>query len=326
MCRATACSGPRAVASLAARASRSLVSGAGSAGAVAIAAGLDRRAGPAAPPDRGDACARRCATAAGCAARNGAGRADRDGAAPPRRPGASSTARCGAPGPGASRRSRRSRAGDRRRRRARQRADPDGPARRGMGGGAMIAVHCIVLVVLIAVRRSPAGASVRVLREYERAVVFRLGRLIAIKGPGPRAADARRSTGWCASRCAPSRSTSRRRTSSRATTCPPASTPSSTSASSTPTRRSSQVESFLQGDLADRPDDAALGARQGRARHAALRARAAQRGPAADHRRADRAVGDQGHRRSRSRTSASRRRCSARWPARPRPSASAARR
>ena len=29
-----------------------------------------------------------------------------------------------------------------------------------------------------------AGASVRILREYERAVVFRLGRLIGQKGPG----------------------------------------------------------------------------------------------------------------------------------------------
>ena len=28
------------------------------------------------------------------------------------------------------------------------------------------------------------GTSVRVLREYERGVIFRLGRLIATKGPG----------------------------------------------------------------------------------------------------------------------------------------------
>ena len=44
----------------------------------------------------------------------------------------------------------------------------------------------------------------------------------------------------------------------------------------------------------DRADDAALGARQGRARRPALRARAAQRRAAADHRRADRALGSQG--------------------------------
>ena len=29
-----------------------------------------------------------------------------------------------------------------------------------------------------------AAASIRILREYERAVVFRLGRLITVKGPG----------------------------------------------------------------------------------------------------------------------------------------------
>ena len=80
------------------------------------------------------------------------------------------------------------------------------------------------------------------------------------------------------------------------------------------------------GDLRDREDHAALGARQGGARHVALRARAPQRGSAAHHRRADRAVGDQGASRSRSRTSGSRRRCSARWRARRRPSATAARR
>jgi regulator of protease activity HflC (stomatin/prohibitin superfamily) len=42
----------------------------------------------------------------------------------------------------------------------------------------------IVLVVLLAVAVALASASVRILREYERAVVFRLGRLINQKGPG----------------------------------------------------------------------------------------------------------------------------------------------
>jgi regulator of protease activity HflC (stomatin/prohibitin superfamily) len=42
----------------------------------------------------------------------------------------------------------------------------------------------VVLVVLVALAAAVAGASVRILREYERAVVFRLGRLIAQKGPG----------------------------------------------------------------------------------------------------------------------------------------------
>jgi regulator of protease activity HflC (stomatin/prohibitin superfamily) len=42
----------------------------------------------------------------------------------------------------------------------------------------------IVLIVLIALGVAAAGSSVRVLREYERAVVFRFGRLIGQKGPG----------------------------------------------------------------------------------------------------------------------------------------------
>ena len=46
--------------------------------------------------------------------------------------------------------------------------------------GAVITVVFIAAVVLAVV----AGASVRVLREYERAVIFRLGRLIDQKGPG----------------------------------------------------------------------------------------------------------------------------------------------
>jgi regulator of protease activity HflC (stomatin/prohibitin superfamily) len=47
----------------------------------------------------------------------------------------------------------------------------------------MIAV-AVALVVLLVLAMTVAGASVRVLREYERAVVFRLGRLMAQKGPG----------------------------------------------------------------------------------------------------------------------------------------------
>src|SRR6059036_1449254 len=48
----------------------------------------------------------------------------------------------------------------------------------------MVAAVLTVLVVLIAALVALAGASVRVLREYERAVVFRLGRVIDKKGPG----------------------------------------------------------------------------------------------------------------------------------------------
>ena len=42
---------------------------------------------------------------------------------------------------------------------------------------ALLAVLAIFLVIIL-------GSAVRVLREYERGVVFRLGRLIAQKGPG----------------------------------------------------------------------------------------------------------------------------------------------
>ena len=42
----------------------------------------------------------------------------------------------------------------------------------------------VALVILVALAVTVAGASIRILREYERAVVFRLGRLIGQKGPG----------------------------------------------------------------------------------------------------------------------------------------------
>ena len=48
----------------------------------------------------------------------------------------------------------------------------------------MIEAALIVVVVLLCLILGLAAASVRVLREYERAVVFRLGRVIATKGPG----------------------------------------------------------------------------------------------------------------------------------------------
>ena len=45
---------------------------------------------------------------------------------------------------------------------------------------AVIVAVCALLLVIVVL----AGASVRVLREYERAVIFRLGRLIGPRGPG----------------------------------------------------------------------------------------------------------------------------------------------
>jgi len=48
----------------------------------------------------------------------------------------------------------------------------------------MIAAIAVVLVVLLVLALTAVGASLRVLREYERGVVFRLGRLVEPRGPG----------------------------------------------------------------------------------------------------------------------------------------------
>jgi len=48
----------------------------------------------------------------------------------------------------------------------------------------MIEVLLIVVVVIALLATTAAAASVRILREYERGVVFRLGRLLPQKGPG----------------------------------------------------------------------------------------------------------------------------------------------
>jgi len=48
----------------------------------------------------------------------------------------------------------------------------------------MIVAVVIVLVVLVVLAVTAAASSVRVLREYERGVVFRLGRLVEPRGPG----------------------------------------------------------------------------------------------------------------------------------------------
>ena len=47
-----------------------------------------------------------------------------------------------------------------------------------------MAAVIVVLVILVAALVALVGTSVRILREYERAVVFRLGRLIDQRGPG----------------------------------------------------------------------------------------------------------------------------------------------
>jgi regulator of protease activity HflC (stomatin/prohibitin superfamily) len=48
----------------------------------------------------------------------------------------------------------------------------------------VITAIIVVLVVLALIAVAAAGASIRVLREYERGVVFRLGRLMDKRGPG----------------------------------------------------------------------------------------------------------------------------------------------
>jgi len=48
----------------------------------------------------------------------------------------------------------------------------------------MIAAVIVVLAVLLVLAVTALGASIRVLREYERGVVFRLGRVMEPRGPG----------------------------------------------------------------------------------------------------------------------------------------------
>jgi SPFH domain / Band 7 family len=48
----------------------------------------------------------------------------------------------------------------------------------------MVTAIIIVLLVLVVVGLTALASSVRVLREYERGVVFRLGRLMELRGPG----------------------------------------------------------------------------------------------------------------------------------------------
>src|SRR5690348_18062196 len=53
-----------------------------------------------------------------------------------------------------------------------------------MGASPMITAIVVILIVLASIAVAAAAASVRVLREYERGVVFRLGRLMEQRGPG----------------------------------------------------------------------------------------------------------------------------------------------
>ena len=60
-------------------------------------------------------------------------------------------------------------------------------------------IGAAIIVVLLVV------SSLKILREYQRAVVFLLGRFQEVKGPGPE------SSRWCASTCARSSLMCRRR-------------------------------------------------------------------------------------------------------------------
>jgi regulator of protease activity HflC (stomatin/prohibitin superfamily) len=53
-----------------------------------------------------------------------------------------------------------------------------------MGGGVVIEALLLALVVILALSAMLGASAVRILREYERAVVFRLGRLTGVRGPG----------------------------------------------------------------------------------------------------------------------------------------------
>ena len=88
------------------------------------------------------------------------------------------------------------------RRRARRRPHPHRPPCRNLGADAMTAV-LVVLAVLVALLVVLAGASVRVLREYERGRDLPSGPAHRHEGAGADPAGAGRSTAWSASGCAP---------------------------------------------------------------------------------------------------------------------------
>ena len=65
----------------------------------------------------------------------------------------------------------------------------------------MVTAVIVVLAVILVVALTAVASAVRVLREYERGIVFRLGRLMEVRGPGL-SCSSRRLTGWSASACA----------------------------------------------------------------------------------------------------------------------------
>ncbi len=155
--------------------------------------------------------------------------------------------------------------------------------------GVVIAIVVLLLIFVLVV----LAASIRILREYERGVIFRLGRLIAQKGPGPDPADpdhrpdgqGRSANGHPDGAAAGGDHQGQRHRARQRGRLLPGHRPEPGD------HRGRELPARHVPDLAD---DAALGAGQGRARRPALGARATQHRAAADHRRADRALGREG--------------------------------
>ena len=187
-----------------------------------------------------------------------------------------------------------------------------------------VLVLLVVLGILVVLGVSLAGASVRVLREYERGVVFRFGRLVAQKDPGlvllmPIADRMVRVTLRTITHTIPPQDVITR--------------------DNVPARVDAvayfrvvdadasvvDIENYLRAtsEIAKTTLRSVLGKAD---RHSAVRARAPQRGSAAGSSTSTPSRGESRWSRSRSRTSSSRRTCSAPWPARPRPSATGVRR
>ena len=150
----------------------------------------------------------------------------------------------------------------------------------------IIIIGLVVLYIL---------SSIKILREYQRGVIFRLGRLTEPKGPGifliiPIVDRVVRID------CGPSRSTSRpgghhqgqrAGQGQRGGVLP----------GRRPVEGRGRGAELHRGHLADRADHAAERPRAVRPRPPAHRARQAERPPAGDHRRADRALGREGEHR-----------------------------
>ena len=140
----------------------------------------------------------------------------------------------------------------------------------------VVAVLAVLLLLLLA-------AAIRILREYERGVIFRLGRLIAQKGPGliilipiidqMVRVDLRTVT----LNVPPQEVITKDNVTVRVNAV-------AYFRVGRPEQGDNRCRELPAGDLADRADDPALGARQGGARLVAGRARAAQYRAPADHR------------------------------------------